>query len=251
MKVVIVEDERPIASYLSELLLQFDPEIMVVQLLQSVKESVDFFNKKPAIDLIFMDIELSDGRSSEIFAQVNISCPVIFTTGHREFAFDAFKMNGIEYLLKPVTIASLGAALKKYSSFHQSITSDTLEILRGSKGNIIKKKVLIAKKGIEFCLLKTSQIACLYSDNFIVFALDAEGKKYIIETANLTALEEELDTAYFFRANRKYLVNIDYVKSYKSVDRVKLLVELNIAFTEPITIGQERSKEFKRWLRSL
>lgn len=110
---------------------------------------------------------------------------------------------------------------------------------------------MVAKKGIEFCLIKTTQIVCIYSDSFVVFAVDSEGRKYIVETTNLTALEEELDPEIFFRANRKYLVNIDFIKSYKIIERVKIMIELDLPIKESITIGQERSKEFKRWLRAL
>lgn len=251
MKVVIVEDEMPLAAYLSDLLTQLNPEIIVIQLIQTVQEAVVFFNQNLDIDLIFMDIELSDGRSINIFNQVNITCPVIFTTAYREYALEAFKMNGIEYLLKPISSDCLSAALKKYNRLQRYISTDTLELLKQGKETINKKKVLVAKKGIEFCLIKVSQIVCIYSENFIVFAVDVEGKKYIIETSNLTALEEELDPDVFFRANRKYLVNIDFIKSYKVIERVKLLIELNLPFKDAITIGQERSKEFKRWIRSL
>ncbi len=251
MKVVIVEDEMPLAAYLSDLLMQLNPEIIIVQVLQTVQESIAFFNQDTSIDLIFMDIELSDGRSINIFSKASIACPVIFTTAHREFALEAFKMNGIEYLLKPITLESLGTALKKYNNLQRYISSDTLALLKGGNGNIPKKKVLVAKKGIEFCLIKTTQIVCIYSDSFVVFAVDSEGRKYIVETTNLTALEEELDPEIFFRANRKYLVNIDFIKSYKIIERVKIMIELDLPIKESITIGQERSKEFKRWLRAL
>lgn len=140
MKVVIVEDEMPLAAYLSDLLMQLNPEIIIVQVLQTVQESIAFFNQDTSIDLIFMDIELSDGRSIHIFSKAIIACPVIFTTAHREFALEAFKMNGIEYLLKPITLESLGSALKKYNNLQRYISSDMLSLLKGGMGIFPRKK---------------------------------------------------------------------------------------------------------------
>jgi DNA-binding LytR/AlgR family response regulator len=251
MKVVIIEDENIMSEYLAQLLVEVDDSITVLNVLTTLASAKAFFTHTTDVDLIFMDVELPDGISLKLFEEIAITAPVIITTGHRGYALDAFKANGIDYIMKPYSVEDVQFAIKKYKIFERHINSGTLSMLRRNGIGGKHKKILIAKKGIEFWLLKVEQIVCLFSENFIVFAFDIEGKKFIIDTENLTSIEEELDPAIFFRASRKYIINIEFITTYKVVDRVKLQVEMTVPLKDPVKIGQERAKEFKRWIKSL
>lgn len=252
MKIVIIEDEPLCADFLISELKQYNQSIEVAAVLGSVTESVSYFkDHKGENDLAFMDVELRDGLSLTIFEKCEIDCPVIFSTAHNNYMKEAFQNNGIEYLDKPLSRERLHIAMEKYHKLKTFMNSDIEDILKkaGLKKN--KKSVLTGRRGIEFTILKTEQIAFFYSENYIVFAVDHEGKKHIVETSNLTDLMEQLEETMFFKANRRYILNINYIQKYKPIDRVKLHVETTIASPDEIIIGQENAKLFKRWLKVL
>ncbi len=214
----------------------------------TVKDSIDWLSLNEAPDLIFSDVQLPDGLSFEIFARVNVKCPVVFITGYDQFMMSAFEHNGIDYLLKPVDEGDLVKAMSKYRSFEKHFNSDH-SFLDGF-GQKTKSR-LIVKKGIENIALRTGDIVIIYTEEKLVFAIDKDGKKYIVDK-KLAELELELDQNSFFRANRQYIVNIGFIKSYKTYERVKLQVDLSMPhLNHHIVVSQEMAPSFKKWISEL
>ena len=249
MKIVIVEDDLSVAANLVDCIHEIDEAIEIIAVLQTVKEAILFFNISTAYDLVFMDIELSDGFATGIFKQVEINSPIIFSTAFTEYALEAFKLNGIDYMVKPISTDDVAYALKKFYNL-KKITSDSIiNVINSVQNRKTNKKLLVAKKGTEFYLLNNETVACLFSENFIVFAIDAQEKKYLLQENNLSLIYDQLDQETFFKASRKFLINVNYIKSYRVVDRVRLHIELTVNFKDPIIISQEKAKEFKQWIR--
>lgn len=248
LKTVIIEDERIIAEEFRRMLLETAPGTEVVASISTVKESIDYLSANPSPDLIFSDVQLPDGLSFEIFNQVNVKSPVVFVTGYDQFVLNAFEHNGIDYLLKPVDERDLTRTLTKYRTLenHFAQHSSFLQLFR-SKG----RTRLLVRKGIENIPLKMEDIAVIYTENKLVYVIDKDGKKYIAEQ-HLADLEEELDDSIFFRANRQYIINISYVKSYKAYEKVKLQVDLVFPdLTHQIIISQEMAPHFRKWINEL
>src|SRR4051794_19659756 len=249
LSIVIIEDERLAIDKIKSILSELIPDINFAAVITSVKEGIDYFSSYPKPDLIFCDIHLTDGLSFEIFNRFQIDAPVIFTTAYDEFIMKAFDYNGIDYLLKPVNIQELSKALQKYKVLQQhfSNTSNKLANLL-EYINTPKKIRIIVKKGLENIAVKTEDIVLFYTENKMVYVIDRQKAKYIYDK-NLSILASELDPAVFFRANRKYVVNINFIKSYKSYEKVKLMVELAVPdIPHQIVISQETAAEFKKWM---
>ncbi len=248
-KAVIIEDEKLASKALAHTLAEISTDIQVEVVLSSVAESIAYFSAAPAIDIIFSDVQLTDGHSFEIFKEVNIKTPVIFTTAYDEFMLSAFTYNGIDYLLKPVDERELKEALDKYRMLEKHFTAHTEAMQRLVRyGGLRKKSRLVVKRGLEYISLKMDDIVLFYTENKLVFVTDVNGKKYIAEN-NLADLEEMLDNDQFFRVNRQYIVNIDFIRGFKPFEKVKLLLELNIPeLNHHIVISQENSQQFRRWM---
>ncbi|MBL7746201.1 MAG: response regulator transcription factor, partial [Chitinophagaceae bacterium] len=210
-KTVIIEDEKLASKALAHSLAEISTDIQVEAVLSSVAESIAYFSASPPIDIIFSDVQLADGHSFEIFKEVNIKTPVIFTTAYDEFMLSAFTYNGIDYLLKPVDERELKEALDKYRMLEKHFASHTEAMQRlVTYGGLRKKSRLVVKRGLEYISLKMDDIVLFYTENKLVFVSDVNGKKYIAEN-NLADLEEMLDNNQFFRVNRQYIVNIDFI----------------------------------------
>ncbi|WP_121356269.1 LytR/AlgR family response regulator transcription factor [Flavisolibacter nicotianae] len=251
IKAVIIEDEKRAASYLSAMLREVDPEILILKVLDSVESGVSYLSANGKVDVIFSDVQLGDGLSFSIFEKVNNTAPVVFITGYDRFMLDAFENNGIDYLLKPVDKEDLAKALKKYKGLERHFThekpeeamSQLLQYINGGR----KKRILV-RKGIENITMPLSDIVLFYTENKIVHALDRTGRKFMVDK-NLCDLETELDENTFFRANRQYILNINYIKSFKPYERVKLWVDLVLPdIDHSIIISQETAPMFRRWL---
>jgi len=246
---IIIEDERLALENLVSILSAIG-DIKVTARLSSVKESIAYLTHQPAADLILSDVQLGDGLSFEIFNQTGISAPVIFITGYDEFILNAFEHNGIDYLLKPIDTENLRKALEKYRMLKkhfisQSSMSNLLQFA-GSQ----KKKRIIVKKGLENISLRLEEVALFSADNKIVYAIDRGGKKYLTDKS-LSELEEELDPSIFFRANRQYIININFVRGFKSYEKVKLVVELTLPeLNYPVIISQKMAPQFREWMHS-
>lgn len=251
IRVVIIEDEESIADYIIESLREIEPDIVLVSRLCTVKASIAFFAQKERVDLVFCDVQLEDGLSFQIFEAVEVAAPIVFVTGYDSFVLQALENNGIDYLLKPVALEDLEKAVRKYKSleshFSHRATHAGISAINGLLRQQYKKRILV-KKGVEHLPLLLEDIVLFFTENKVVFAIDNNSKKYIVDKT-LNDLEEELSGQNFFRANRQYLLNIAYIKSFKPYERVKLWVELNAPnLDHTIVVSQITSPSFKKWL---
>ena len=249
MKVIIIEDEKPAAEKLRKAIQKIDSSLTVEAVLGSIREAVNWLQKNTMPELIFMDIELTDGLSFKIFEQAVVTCPVIFTTAYDEYWQEAFEYNSIDYLLKPIRQEKLEMALKKYDQLKQYFTGNLQQLMQWQAQPpkpVIKKRWLV-KKGNDYITVKTDDIAYFYATHKLVCMVEKEGQKFILDKS-LADLEKELDPAMFYRVNRKFLVNINAIKKIKSYAKSKLLLELSPVIAEEIIVSQENTAAFKEWI---
>jgi DNA-binding LytR/AlgR family response regulator len=249
-KGLIIEDEKAAGQFLVSMLKEIDLEIEIVATLTSVAQSIEYLSATPVkADIIFSDVQLGDGLSFSIFNKVNISIPIIFITGYNQFMMNAFECNGIDYLLKPIDKTDLQKALQKYKKLEQHFTFSNSPVNKLLQFFTAKKRTrLMVKRGLDHIFLHLDDIVLFYTENKVVFVVDKNNKKYMVDK-NLSDLTAELDESVFFRANRQYLVNINYIKGYKTYERVKLQADLTISNTDHcIVISQETAPHFKKWL---
>ena len=248
LNAIIIEDERPALENLQNAIADVADDVQIIATLESVKESIEFLSSKPAADLIFSDVQLGDGLSFDIFNQVGSRTPVIFITGYDEFMLNAFEYNGIDYLLKPVDKEGLQKALAKYRMLEKHFAAhNSMNNLLHYIGNH-KKKRLLVKKGLENISLRMEDIVIFYTENKVVYVIDRAGKKYLADK-NLGELEQALDENIFFRANRQYIININFIKGFKSYEKVKLQVNLTLPdLNHCIIVSQETAPQFREWM---
>ena len=251
MKLLIIEDEKPAYENLAEELWQIDENIQVIGSCNSVDESVKWLGTNAQPDLILMDIQLSDGLSFNIFKSVNITCPVIFITAYDKYLTQAFDYNSIDYLLKPINQDKLKNAIRKYKTLQNYFVNNHSAILDYLNNQDKKKSRILVKRGMEFQTVRVEDIVYFFTEHKLVFLVDKDNRKYLAEKNNLSELEEELDKNLFYRANRKYIINANFVKRFKPLDRSKLSVELQLPINEEIIISQENSSSFKRWISEM
>lgn len=250
MNVIIIEDEKPSARRLKRMLGNINIEAQVM--LHSVEESIDWFQKNKHPDLIFLDIQLSDGLSFEIFESIDIQSAVIFTTAYDEYALQAFKLNSIDYLLKPIDDDDLVKAVSKFKERfpkQQAVTLDFNDIKNLLVNPIEReyKKRFSVKVGQHLKLINVDEIECVYSENKGTYVFTSEGRNYLLDTT-LEQLENELEPHKFFRINRKFFVNIDAIKDMVSYTNSRLQIKLNTYKEQDVIVARERVKEFKDWL---
>jgi len=244
IRAVIIEDERLIATELSNKLSSLDNTVEVMAILGSVKESLEFFSEGCHPELIFSDIQLPDGLSFTIFEKVKCDTPIVFVTAFDGFIINAFEHNGIEYLLKPVDDRDLVKVVDKYRNLEKHF--EQRQRLR--KFIDKRKERLVVKKGFASVLLRMEDIVLFYTESRVVYALDKEGKRYMCDQ-NLAELETLLDDHTFFRANRQYIINIQYIRGYKTLERVKLAVDINCHETNhSVIVSQETAPYFRKWI---
>ena len=248
MKVLIVEDERPASENLVEELQAIDDNISVVAGCNSVDETVRWLSRNPQPDLILMDIQLSDGLSFNIFKACEITCPVIFTTAYDKYLSQAFEYSSIDYLLKPISQDKLRGAIRKYKNLQSHFVNNHSSLSDYLTNHDKKKSRILVKRGMEFQTVKIEDVGYFFTEHKLVFLVDKENRKYMAEKSNLSELEEELDRTIFYRANRKYIINANYVKRFKPLERSKISVELVLPVNEEIIISQENSASFKKWI---
>lgn len=251
MKVIIIEDEKPSARRLQRMLDNLN--VKAETLLHSVEESVAWFKENEHPDLIFLDIQLSDGLSFEIFESVDIKSAVIFTTAYDEYALQAFKLNSIDYLLKPIDEAELEKAIHKYQERmpqKQAVTLDFNDIKNLLVNPIERayKKRFSVKVGQHLKLIIIDDIECFYSENKGTYAYTSDGRNYLLDTT-LELLEHELEPQLFFRINRKFFVNINAIKDMIHYTNSRLQIKLNTFDEQEVIVARERVKEFKDWLQ--
>jgi two-component system, LytTR family, response regulator LytT len=251
MKVLIIEDELPAARQLTKLLTQADENIKVIEVIDSVEASVKWLNTFPTPDAIFMDIQIADGLSFDIFTHVEIPCPVVFTTAFDQYAIKAFKVNAIDYLLKPIDEEELQDVLHKIVQRTSSITHQTnadfmQNIIAQIKKTDFKDRFFI-KQGQNFASVETIDIAYFFSEDGFTQICGFNGKKYIIENT-LDELETVLNPKDFSRINRKMIVQLKAIQKISPYFNGRLKLELMPSFKEEIYVARERVTEFKAWL---
>jgi len=251
LNAIIIEDERPAMEVLVKTLSELTTTVHVKARLRSVKESIEYFTGHPEADIIFSDVQLSDGLSFDIFSQTGVQIPVIFITGYDDYMMMAFENNGIDYLMKPVSKSDLEKALLKYGKLqthfsHSRVNEPIANLVKFINGR--KKTRLLVKRGMENIAVRLEDIALIYTQNKLVYVIDRYSKKYVSDKT-LSELEEELDSSIFFRVNRQYIININYVKSFKSHEKVKLLIDISIPeINHSIIISQETAPAFRKWM---
>jgi DNA-binding LytR/AlgR family response regulator len=250
MTILIVEDEQLAQERLQLLVKNYDAAINIVGCLESVEETVQWLNTKPHPDLILLDIHLSDGESFEIFKRTTTQSPIIFTTAYENYAIDAFKLFSVDYILKPITAEGLAAALNKYKNLTAAFAPKDYQLLMEQvKDNfsVNYKNRFLAKVGQRLFFIAASEVAYFAADNKIVFLIDREGNRFVINNT-MEKLETELNPKDFFRLNRKIIIHadaIDQIKPYHS-NRLKLQVK-GVPVAEEIIISRERVADFKQW----
>lgn len=250
MNVIIIEDEKPSARRLQRMLNNLGLSVEVM--LHSVEESIEWFQNNEHPDLIFLDIQLSDGLSFEIFENIEIKSAIIFTTAYDEYALQAFKLNSIDYLLKPIDDEELNVAVEKYKERtpqNQAVTLDFNDIKKLLVNPIDReyKKRFSVKVGQHLKLINIDEIECFYSENKGTYLYTSEGRNYLIDLT-LEQLEDELEPQTFYRINRKFFVNINAIKDMVSYTNSRLQIKLNSYNEQDVIVARERVKDFKAWL---
>ncbi len=250
MNVIIIEDEKPAARRLSRML--DDLEIHVTTMLHSVEESIECFTTNNHPDLIFLDIQLSDGLSFEIFEAITIKSPIIFTTAYDEYALKAFKLNSIDYLLKPIDGDELEVAVKKYKEHLPSkqqlqVDFEDIKKLLVNPMDRIYKKRFTARVGQHLKIFTVEDIECFYSENKGTYLHTIDNRNYLIDST-LEMLENELDPQQFYRVSRKFYVNINRIKDIIAYTNSRLQLKLHSFDASEVIVSRERVKDFKNWL---
>jgi len=250
MNVIIIEDEKPSARRLERMLER--QQVTVNTMLHSVAEAVEWFHNNPHPDLIFLDIQLSDGLSFEIFDAVEVKSAIIFTTAFDEYALQAFKLNSIDYLLKPIDEEELATAVTKYQERmpqqqNVQLNFDDIKKLLTNPVEREYKKRFTTKIGQHIKMIPVDEIECFYSENKGTYAHTYEGRDYLLDTT-LEQLEDELSPEVFFRINRKFYVNINGIKDIISYTNSRLQLKLQSYKEDEVIVARERVRDFKLWL---
>ena len=250
MNVLIIEDEKPSARRLQRMLEK--QGIIAQTMLNSVEESVEWFQNNPHPDLIFLDIQLSDGLSFEIFDVIEVKSAIIFTTAFDEYALQAFKLNSIDYLLKPIDEDELKTAVDKYKEIKPDAKNVQLNFddIRKLLGNPLEreyKKRFTTKIGQHIKMIMVDDIECFYSENKATYAHTVDGRNYLLDTT-LEQLEDEISPETFFRISRKFYVNINAIRDIISYTNSRLQIKLNSYNEQEVIVARERVKDFKLWL---
>ncbi len=253
MRVVIVEDELAASDNLAYLLHSIDDSIEILKVLDSVAASVDYFTKPNNAELVFMDIHLADGISFEIFDRAKISIPVIFTTAYDQYALKAFKVNSIDYLLKPIDQEELGEALEQFTlqskdrSISEHQMNGLLDLIKVGKPTY--KSTFLVSQRDQLVPLKIENIAYFRIESGIVWATTLNNMSYSIDS-KLEEIEEEIDPSLFYRANRQFIIKKDVIAKIKYYFNGKLIVSVNPDCAERIVISKAKATDFKNWMAS-
>ena len=244
IKTVIIEDEKPAARKLERLISLF-PDLEVVAILHSVEEGFEWFQNNAHPDLIFSDIVLGDGLSFDIFEKIPTRSFMIYTTAFDQYTLKAFKLNSIDYLLKPIMEEDLEKAINKFKSFLPSESaSNSLEIKSLIKDDKQKLSRILVKIGYNLKIIQTDEVSCFYSENKIVY-LQTKERNYPTDFT-LDELQELLEEKKFFRVNRQFIINSNFIKNIHTSPYYK--VEMEFQPEEEITVSRDRVKDFKDWL---
>lgn len=251
-KVLIIEDEKPAADWLKQLILKFDPQISVLAVIDSVSGAAEWFQQNQSPDLVFMDIQLADGLSFEIFERVKVLCPVIFTTAYEEYAIKAFKVNSVDYLLKPIAFNELETAFQKFETRVQSLQtapSVTIELLNKVKEMLRKqyKTRFIIKVGEHLKSVTVEDILFFHSLEKATYLCTADFKTYLVDYS-LDRIADMVDEHRFFRINRKYILSNQSIADIVVYSNSRLKIRLKKPNEESIIVSRDKVAAFKEWL---
>lgn len=249
-KILIIEDEEPAAKRLRNLLIEIEPEALILDVIVSVSSSLEWFKKNALPDLIFSDIQLSDGLSFDIFKTIDVQCPIIFITAYDQYAIEAFKVNSIDYLLKPIKKEDLLISFKKFKKLSAQKTEsfDVSRILSiYNSGKVEYKTRFIVRYGEHIKTIKIQDVAYFFTEDKINFLTTNEARRYTIDY-NLDSLESLLDPKNFFRINRQFIISIHAIKEMFSYSKSRVLIKLNPPAKHETVVSTERSGDFKLWL---
>ena len=250
MNLLIIEDEPASAQRLKKLAEEIDPGIKVLEILDSISASVEWFRGHTEPDLVLSDIHLADGLSFDIFKEVNISCPVIFTTAYDQYAIQAFKLNSIDYLLKPIKKTELAEAIRKFNKTRAGTSTFDFTQLTAMLGTVGKDylKRLMIRIGQQIKVAEVKDIAYFYIDEKIVFAVSFHRDRYPMDLS-LDQLEKQLDPERFYRINRAFIVSLESIETMITYSKARIKIKLKPPCEVESITSTERSAGFRDWLR--
>lgn len=250
IRTLLIEDEPPAAQRLKKLILGLRPNWLIVHTIDSVEDAVEWFEKNEAPHLVFMDIQLADGLSFEIFKKTKVDCPIVFTTAFNDHTLEAFKVNSVDYLLKPIDDAQLEAALMKFertriAPIDMHLVAQLLN-LRGKNIEKERKRFLVKTAG-RLSFIPVEEIAFFFSEEGNAFIATRSGERFLVDHT-IEEIEKEISIEQFFRINRKMIVHIDSIVRIENHFNNRFLIETNPSFEEEIIVSRLRVAEFKEWL---
>jgi DNA-binding LytR/AlgR family response regulator len=249
-KCLIIEDEFAASSHLAALLKKVQPDIEILAIVESIRDGILWFNSHPEPDLIFSDIQIADGLSFSIFDSVRPRSPIIFTTAYDEYAIKAFKLNSIDYLLKPIDEESISFSMKKFREQQLLTGTKITELMQAARLEKPNHRLSFLVRYQDRLLpVTTDELMAGFIDNGIVYLLVNSGKQYPVDM-NLDDLQQQLDPRLFFRANRQFIVSRKSIRDMAVHFNGRLLVNLKVNTPEAIYISKERVSAFKRWFEA-
>jgi len=255
MKTIILEDEPLVAKDLQKLLIQIEPSIQIIAVLDSLQSSIEYFKTHDAPDLLLMDIQLSDGVSFDLLKHVDIQCPIIFTTAYNEYAIRAFKVNSVDYLLKPVDKIELQAALEKFKKMKAAQGSDLQEQIQRAVSQLtasaekkIYKERFMVHSGKSFVVVHHANVAYFIKDT-LIYLVTNDKQQFLTDFQTMEELEDLLDPKLFYRANRQYIISAQAVDSFRTDIYSKMILQLKNPLNVSIDISREKAQAFKNWIQ--
>src|SRR5688500_2721170 len=250
MNVLIVEDEKPAATRLVNMLKKIRPEVNIIGITEGVESTLNFLDQQEPPDLVLMDIHLADGSAFEIFRHHPFDgIGVIFTTAYDQYAIEAFKVNALYYLLKPIKQEDLEVALTRYNEFREK-SSDYKQIITKLLSKQVPDKRFLIRMGQSLRLVHQQDIAYFYTSDKITFMMTREGRKYPMDYT-LENLEVMIDPAKFFRINRQYIIHIDAIQQMHAHTKARVRIDLLPGAHEEVIVSTEKSPLFKKWLEGI
>lgn len=253
MKVLIIEDELPTQRYITGLIEQLRPQWHIVACIESVADAVSWLNQNPQPDVILSDIQLADGICFDIFEQVKVTSFVVFTTAYDEYAIQAFKVNSLDYLLKPIDPDELEKAILKMEAFYEKTEQEKDARLLSkiysslNNGQAKYRQRLLINTSDGFIKINTKDIAWFYSSNKITSAYGFNKKQHVVDQT-LEKLDSQLDPATFYRVNRQFILHIDSIVKIETWFNGKLVVKTKPATDEKIIVSRDKARAFKEWI---
>lgn len=250
MRILIVEDEHYAAKRLQVLIKKELPDASILEVIDTVEESVEWLSKHVEPNLIFMDIQLADGLSFQIFESIKVKCPIVFTTAYHEYAINAFKVNSIDYLLKPIEEEAFRVAINKYQEFYPKTSNEinwseiTKELVQAK--DHYKSRFLV-KTGNAYSYLNCEDIKLILSEEGLSFAFDHKGNRFILDQS-LDKLDSILNPKKFFRISRKFIIALTSIKKIHPYFNNRMKVDIDLKIEEELVVSREKVKDFKLWL---